>query len=87
MSAATEAWLDELQRSGDPERSAQLVKELERDLVELEVWLERGWQWCERNKAQLGTHEYGVREDRWLERLKLYERVFVAIDATCERAA
>lgn len=87
MLGPTEAWMDELQRTGDPERAAQLKFELGRDLEELETWLERGWQWCERNKAQLGTHEYGVREDRWLERLKLYERVFVAIDATCERAA
>lgn len=87
MSAATEAWLEELQRSGDPERSAQLVKELERDLKQLEAWLERGWQWCERNKAQLGTHEYGVREDLWLERLKVYERVFDAVAGDERRVA
>lgn len=87
MSAATEAWLEELQRSGDPERSAQLVRELTRDLAQLEAWLERGWTWCERNKADLGTHEYGVREDRWLERLRLYERVYDAVAGEDRRVA
>ena len=87
MSAATEAWIEELRRTGDPERAAQLKFELSRDLEEMETWLERGWKWFERHGDLLGTQEYGRREDQWIERLGLYERVFDAIGATCRRAA
>jgi len=83
----TEAWIDELRRTGDPERAAQLRFELGRDLEELESWLERGWQWCQRHRDQIGTHDYGVREDRWLERMRLYERVFDAVAGDDRRVA
>jgi len=76
-----------LRRTGDPERAAQLRFELGRDLEELEGWLERAWTWCQRHRDQIGTHDYGVREDRWLERLRLYERVFDALANENRRAA
>jgi len=85
--AAAELWLRELDRTGDPERGTQLVRELTRELATLEVWLERGWTWCQKHRDQIGTHHYGVREDHWLERLKLYERIFDAVSNEGRRAA
>lgn len=87
MLGPTEAWMDELRRTGDPERSAQLRFELGRDLEELEGWLERGWAWCQRHMDRIGTLAYAEREDRWLERLRLYERVYDAVAGEDRRAA
>ena len=76
---AAELWLDELQRTGDPDREKQLVKELRREMATLEAWLDRGWTWFQRNAERAGTPEFGRREDRWIERLRLFERVSAAV--------
>lgn len=87
MLGPTEAWLNELKGCGDPDRSAQLVKELQRDLDQLAGWLERAWDWFERNADQAGTADYAQREDRWIDRLALFTKVFDAVHDEKRRAA
>lgn len=70
--AAVLAWAGDLRSCADDGRRRQLVTELTRARNELVDWLDRGWEWLERNEA---APDYLQREDRWIERLRVYERV------------
>lgn len=76
VEAAVLAWAGDLRSCGDDARRRQLVVELTRARAELVAWLERAWAWLEGNAGAAGWQE---REDRWIERLRVYERVDAAL--------
>jgi hypothetical protein len=83
MVSMTEDWIAELARCRDPERRLRLLIELRRDVAELATWLDRAWEWLDRNPGHPGAYD---RETQLIVRLRLYERASDAVVRE-ERAA
>jgi hypothetical protein len=83
MVSMTDEWIAELDRCRDPERRERLLIELKRDVLELATWLNRAWDWLDRNPEHPAAHD---RETRLIDRLRLYERASAVVMRE-ERAA
>lgn len=80
--AAVVAWARELRDCGDEDRRSCLVVNLGRAVEELDAWLRRAWDWLDEHP---GAPDHRAREDRLLERLRVYERAVAALQLARQR--